>query len=73
MQRRSASSHANPPLATQRADQVLPYGNTDPAMPRRDVAMLRDDAWWSAERVPIWVAAALARGGAKPLRPAAGS
>ena len=61
VRRRFARSHANLPPAILRADEVLLYDNTDPAMPHREVAMLREGEWWSAERLPIWAAAAIAR------------
>ena len=61
VRQRFARSHANLPLAIRRADEVLLYDNTDPAMPHREVAMLREGEWWSAERLPIWAAAAIAR------------
>ena len=61
MRRRFARSQANLPLAILRAVEVLLYDNTDPAMPHREVAMLREGEWWSAERLPIWAAAAVAR------------
>ena len=61
VRRRFARSHANLPLAILRADEVLPYDNTDSAVPHREVAMLRAGDWWSAERLPIWAAAAIAR------------
>ena len=57
----SARSHASLPLAVLRADEALLYDNTDPAMPHREVAMLRDGEWWRAQRLPIWAAAAIAR------------
>ena len=65
VRRRFARSHANLPPAILRADEVLLYDNTDPAMPHREVAMLREGEWWSAERLPIWAAAAIARVTAK--------
>ena len=61
VRRRFARSHANLPLAILRADEVLLYDNTDPAVPHCEVAMLRAGEWWSAERLPIWAAAAIAR------------
>lgn len=64
VRRRFARSHANLPLAILRADEVVLYDNTDPAMPHREVAMLRDGEWWRAERLPIWAAAAIARAAA---------
>ena len=61
VRRRFARSHANLPVAIKRADEVLLYDNTDPGMPHREVAMLKGGTWWSAERLPIWAAAAIAR------------
>ncbi len=61
VRRRFARSQANLPLAIRRADEVLLYDNTDPVVPHREVALLREGAWWSAERLPIWAAAAIAR------------
>ena len=61
VRRRFARSHASLPLAILRADEVLLYGNTDPAVPHREAAMLREGEWWSAERLPAWAAAAVAR------------
>ncbi|MXY38694.1 MAG: Zeta toxin family protein [Rhodospirillaceae bacterium] len=59
--RRFARSHANLPAAIARADEVLLYDNTDPDRPHREVAILKDGAWWVAEAVPGWAAEALAR------------
>ena len=39
------------------------YDNTDPDRPHREVAILKDGAWWVAGAVPGWAAAALARTG----------
>ncbi len=61
VRRRFARSHANLPVAIARADEVVLYDNTDPAVPHREVAILRKGAWWCAERLPIWAAAAIAR------------
>ncbi|MDE0253819.1 MAG: hypothetical protein OYG32_03400, partial [Rhodospirillaceae bacterium] len=58
--RRFARSHANLPAAIARADEVLLYDNTDPDRPHREVAILKDGAWWVAEAVPGWAAEALA-------------
>jgi len=66
VQRRFTRSHANLPAAIAWADKVLLYDNTDPAMPHREVTMLREGDWRSAERVLIWAAAAIARVTAKP-------
>jgi len=65
VRRRFARSHANLPAAIAWADEVLLYDNTDPAMPHREVAMLREGEWRSAERLPLWAAAAIARVTAK--------
>ena len=59
--RRFARSHANLPAAIARAEEVLLYDNTDPDRPHREVAILKDGAWWVAEAVPGWAAEALAR------------
>ena len=61
VRRRFARSHANLPVAIMRADEAVLYDNTDPAVPHREVALLREGAWWSGERLPIWAAAAIAR------------
>lgn len=61
VRRRFARSPANLPLAILRADEVLLYDNTDPAVPHREAAMLREGEWWSAERLPAWATAAIAR------------
>ena len=61
VRRRFARSQANLPAAIARADEVILYDNTDPGMPHREVAMFTGATWWSAERIPIWAAAAIAR------------
>jgi len=33
----------------------------DPGTPHREVAMFTGATWWSAERLPIWAAAAIDR------------
>ncbi len=43
------------------ADEAHLYDNTDPDQPHREVAVLRDGAWWAAKTVPGWAAVALAR------------
>ena len=65
VRRRFARSQANLPAAIARADEVLLYDNTDPGTPHREVAMLTGTTWWSAERLPIWAAAAVARATAR--------
>lgn len=61
VRRRFARSHTNLPAAVTRADEALLYDNTDPDRPHREVAILKDGAWWVAEAVPGWAAEALAR------------
>ena len=61
VRRRFARSRASLPGAIARADEVLLYDNTDPGVPHREVAMLTGTTWWTAERLPIWAAAAIAR------------
>ena len=61
--RRFARSHANLPAAIARADEAMLYDNSDPDRPHREVAILRDGAWWVAGVVPGWAAMALARAG----------
>ena len=61
--RRFARSHANLPAAIARTDEALLYDNTDPDRPHREVAILKDGAWWIAGNVPGWAVAALARTG----------
>ena len=61
--RRFVRSHANLPVAIARADEAMLYDNTDPDRPHREVAILKDGAWWVAGAVPGWAAMALARTG----------
>ncbi len=61
--RRFVRSHANLPAAIARADEAMLYDNTDPDRPHREVAILKDGAWWVAGAVPGWAAMALARTG----------
>ena len=61
--RRFARSHASLSAAIARAHEAMLYENTDPDRPHREVAILRDGAWWVAGTVPGWVAMALARTG----------
>ncbi len=63
VRRRFARSHANLPAAIARADDALLYDNTDPDRPHREVAILKDGAWWVAKAVPGWAVDALARSG----------
>ena len=65
VRRRFARSQANLPVAIARADEALFYDNTDPGMPHREVAMLKGVTWWTAARLPIWAAAAIARATAR--------
>ena len=66
--RRFARSHASLPAAIARAHEAMLYDNTDPDRPHREVAILRDGAWWIAGTVPGWAAMALARTGLPHLR-----
>ena len=61
--RRFARSHANLPAAIARTDEAMLYDNTDPDRPHREVAILKDGAWWVAGAVPGWAVEALARTG----------
>lgn len=63
VRRRFARSHANLPAAIVRTDDAFLYDNTDPDRPHREVAILKDGAWWVAEAVPGWAADALAQAG----------
>ena len=60
VRRRFVRSHANLPAAMERADVVLLYDNTDPDRPHREVAILREGVWWTAETIPGWAVTALA-------------
>jgi predicted ABC-type ATPase len=57
-----ARSRANLPAAIALADAVRLYDNTDHDRPHREVAVLAEAGWWTAEHLPIWAAAAIARG-----------
>ncbi len=61
--RRFVRSHASLPAAIARVDEAMLYDNTDPDRPHREVAILKDGAWWVAGAVPGWAALALARTG----------
>ena len=50
-------------LCIVRTDDAFLYDNTDPDRPHREVAILKDGAWWVAKAVPGWAADALARSG----------
>ena len=66
--RRFVRSHANLPAAIARADEAMLYDNTDPNRPHREVAILKDGAWWVAGAAPGWAAMALARTGSPHRR-----
>jgi len=59
--RRFVRSLANLPAAIGRSDEVRLYDNSDPDLPHRKTAVLADDTWWTAEILPDWAAAAIAR------------
>ena len=61
VRRRFARSRANLPCAIALADAVRLYDNTDHDHPHREVAVLAEAAWWTAEHLPIWAGAAIAR------------
>ena len=61
VRRRFARSLANLPVAIEGSDRVCLYDNDDPDRPHREVAILRGGAWWTAEALPGWAAAAVAR------------
>ena len=61
--RRFVRSHASLPAAIALAHEAMLYDNTDPDRPHREVAILRDAAWWVAQAVPGWAAVTLARTG----------
>ena len=61
MRRRFARSRANLPAAIAQSDEARLYDNTNPDQPHRQVAMLRGGTWWTAERLPGWAAAVIAR------------
>ncbi len=65
--RRFKRSRANLPAAILRADIAMLYDNADPDRPHREVAILGETTSWTAEAMPGWAAAALARSTA--LRP----
>lgn len=67
VRRRFTRSWANLPAAISRADEVLLYDNTDSDLPHREVAIFTAELRWTAERLPGWASAALAR--VPPLRP----
>ncbi len=59
--RRFSRSRANLPAAIARAHETRLYDNTNPDRPHREVAVFKRAAWWTAERLPGWAAAAIAR------------
>ena len=61
VRRRFVRSRANLPAAISRADEVLLYDNTDSDLPHREVAILTAELRWTAEQLPGWASAALAR------------
>ena len=67
VRRRFARLKANLPSAIALADAARLYDNTDHDRPHREVAVLAGAAWWTAERLPGWAAAAIAR--MSPPRP----
>ena len=66
VRRRFVRSWANLPAAISRVDEVLLYDNTDSDLPHRKVAIFTADLRWTAEQLPNWASAALAR--VPPLR-----
>ena len=61
VRRRFVRSYTNLSAAIMRAEEVLLYDNTDPGVPHREIGMLKGATWWTAERLPGWAAAAIAR------------
>lgn len=59
--RRFARSQGNLPAAIALADVVRLYDNTDHDRPHREVAVLAEASSWTAEHLPTWAAAAIAR------------
>ena len=59
--RRFARSLPNLPAAITLADAVRLYDNTDHDHPHREVAVLAEATWWTAEHLPAWTVAAIAR------------
>ena len=58
--RRFARSLVNLPAAIALADAVRLYDNTDHDRPHREIAVLAEASWWTAEQLPTWAAAAIA-------------
>ena len=61
VRRRYARSLARLPAAIERSDEARLYDNGDPDRPHREVAVLTAGTWWTAEALPDWAAAAVAR------------
>ena len=61
VRRRFARSQANLPSAIALSDAVRLYDNSDHDRPHCEVAVLVEAAWWTAERLPVWAAAAIAQ------------
>ena len=61
VRRRFARSLAHLPAGIARSDEARLYDNTDPDRPHREIALLMGANWWTAERLPGWVTAALSR------------
>lgn len=61
VRRRFARSQANLPAAVARVHEARLYDNTNPDRLYREVAVFDGAAWWTAERLPSWAAAAVAR------------
>ena len=64
--RRFVRSLAKLPDAIARADETRLYDNTNPDQPFREVAALVGGTWWTAERIPGWTAAVIARMSSQP-------
>lgn len=61
VRRRYARSLARLPAAIERSDEARLYDNSDRNRPHREVAVLTAGTWWTAEALPDWAAAAVAR------------
>ena len=66
VRRRFVRSLAKLPDAIARADESRLYDNTNPDQPFREVAALVGGTWWTAERIPGWTAAVIARMSSQP-------
>ena len=63
--RRFGRSLARLPAAIERSDETRLYDNSDPDRPHREVAVLSFYRLWTAEPLPNWAAAVIARTASK--------